>query len=730
MEKIIKIKVAPGIYWVEVPEADIRILCGSPADSVKHLLAKGLIKSFENQGVNFESGPNCILLYDTAVQNGQFCNLSEFPVLQMLYRQGMIIPNHPNNKGQKPCLIGNQTQLKAQLEYIYRGNYGLVSEEELIEAGCKPDQAKEIHRMKLKFAFGKMIPSNDFFDIKELEEKEIEIKNNVFINRLAVNSFKISFEDSSVEINLNLLPEEDYRPPYSLGFRNIDRHHFTIIHSGDGDGWDIHQPCMGSIIIYNSDVFLIDAGPNILTTLNSLGISISEVKGVFHTHCHDDHFNGLTALIQADHKLIYYATPIVRASVSKKLSALMSVQDDILEKYFIIRDLKFDKWNEVGGLEVKPLLSPHPVETSNFFFRVIADGDYKTYYHMADTSSFEVLENMVTENENEPGISSDFLKRTKKNYQIPADIKKIDIGGGLIHGQAVDFEYDQSKKIILSHTDKELTRNEKMIGSRASFGLEEVLIESNTNQIIRSAKKYLKSYFENIDQDDLEDLLNCPIERFNAGSILLKKGHDNKYLYLTLTGNIEVIVKDSNSTQLMSAGTFVGEMGALLNEPRRKTYIASSYVWALKIPANMYQNFVEKHDLKKELLKSRTNRGFLSSSKVFQKVSSSGAIHRVAKNLERKSVKKGQDIPELNKECLLILIDGEIELIKNNETVEVLEIGSICGESNIISSNKSQIYNINVRKDTEYGVIDASFIKDIPSVMWTLLEIYQKRKSL
>jgi hemerythrin len=730
MDKIIKIKVAPGIDWVEFPGADLRILCGSPADAVKHLLAKGLIKTFESNGISYESGPNCILLYDTAVQNGQFCNLGEFPVLQMLYRQGMIIPNHPNNKGQKPSLIGNRTQLDAQLEYIYRGNYGLVSEEELISAGCTKEEAKEIFRMKLKFAFGKIISSDEFFNIIELADQEIEIKNGVKMKRLALNKFQFSYQGESVEIDLNLAAEENYKPPYSLGFRNIERNHFTVIHSGDGDGWDIHQPCMSSVIIYNSDVYLIDAGPNILTTLNSLGISISEVKGVFHTHCHDDHFNGLTTLIQADHKIIYYATPIVRASVSKKLSALMSVDDDILEKYFLIQDLTFDEWNQFGGLEVKPLLSPHPVETSNFYFRVIADGDYKTYYHMADTSSFEVLEKMVTDDENAPGISAEKLKEIKINYQLSANIKKIDIGGGLIHGQAEDFEHDESGKVILSHTSKDLTSTEKMIGSRASFGLEEILIKSNTNQIIRYAKKYLQSYFENVDHHDLEDLLNCPLQRFNAGSIILKKGHDNSYLYLTLTGNIEVIVKGATSTQFMSAGSFVGEMGALLNEPRKKTYIASSYVWALKIPANMYQDFVNKHQLKNELLNSRTNRGFLASVKVFKDVSSSGAIHRVAKNLRRLNIKKGQKIPELNNESLIILVKGSIELIKNNQVIEVLESGSVCGETNIIDSTKSKNYEINVTEDSEYAIIDAQFIRNIPSVMWTLFAIYQHRKGL
>ena len=78
MSKLKKIKVTEGIYWVEVPEAQLYILCGCPEDSIKHLMKRGLIVTQEKNGVNFETGPNVILLSDIAVQNGHFSNLSEF----------------------------------------------------------------------------------------------------------------------------------------------------------------------------------------------------------------------------------------------------------------------------------------------------------------------------------------------------------------------------------------------------------------------------------------------------------------------------------------------------------------------------------------------------------------------------------------------------------------------------------------------------------------------------
>ncbi|MEL0021445.1 MAG: hypothetical protein VW709_16385, partial [Rickettsiales bacterium] len=135
MSKIKRMEVIRGVYWVEVPEAGLYMLCGCPEDSVKHLIQRRLIVPTSENGVHFETGPNAILLSDVALQNGKFCNLAEFPVLQMLYRQGMIIPGHPNNKGVKPLILGSKEQVASQMEYIYRGNYGLVSKEEMMTAG-------------------------------------------------------------------------------------------------------------------------------------------------------------------------------------------------------------------------------------------------------------------------------------------------------------------------------------------------------------------------------------------------------------------------------------------------------------------------------------------------------------------------------------------------------------------------------------------------------------------
>ena len=376
MAAIRKISVSTGIFWVEIPDADLRLLCGCPVDSVKHLLRMGLIQSTEVNGTECQTGPNAILLSDLAVQNGRPCNRSEFPVLQMLYKQGMIVPDHPGNTGMRPLLMGSSAQVPAQMEYLFRGNYGLASHEELIEAGVAPAQAHELMRMKLAFAFGRIMPTEELIESLIVTRSPVAIRNGVTIRRLRTNVFEIAYLDERVEVDLNLAAGAAYECPYTLDKHVLARDYFSVVHTGDGDGWDMNRPTMGSIVLFQGRVYLVDAGPNIDYALTALGIGVNEIDGIFHTHCHDDHQAGLTTLIRGDRRIAYYAAPMVRASVFKKLSKVMRVPESEFARLFDVRDLVIDEWNDIEGLEVKPILSPHPVETTIMYFKVMWEGGY------------------------------------------------------------------------------------------------------------------------------------------------------------------------------------------------------------------------------------------------------------------------------------------------------------------------------------------------------------------
>ncbi|HEY9595614.1 MAG TPA: cyclic nucleotide-binding protein, partial [Spirochaetia bacterium] len=188
-----KQRVTNGVYWVEIPEADLFVLCGCPADSVKHLMKAGLIVEREKDGVAAQTGPNAILLSDTMIQKGNFSNLAEFPFFQMLYMQGMILPDHPNNTGRKPMLIGLEDQVQSQSAYIYRGTYGLANHDEIVQSGAPPQLANDLIRIKRWFAFDNIRRTEDLLDLRIVDTPALELRGGAFVRRRGFNLYEFIY---------------------------------------------------------------------------------------------------------------------------------------------------------------------------------------------------------------------------------------------------------------------------------------------------------------------------------------------------------------------------------------------------------------------------------------------------------------------------------------------------------------------------------------------------------
>lgn len=726
MGKISKIKVAEGMYYVSIPDAGVYILCGCPADSVKHLMKRGLIQNVEAEGVGFETGPNAILLSDELIQHGRFANLSEFPILQIFYRQGRIIPGHPNNTGIKPALIGSRKQVEAQMEYIYRGNYGLVSEEEMMAAGASADDAKAWMRLKLKFAFGKIRRMEEYLDLVVVENELQEIRNRVFARRLKVNQFEISYGQESVRVDLSSPAQSFYQPSYVLGFHHIKRDYFAILHSGEGDGWDPNRPAMASIIIFQGKVYLIDAGPNIMHSLNALGISINEISGIFHTHAHDDHFCGLPALMRSDHRIHYYATRLVRASVMKKLAALAMTSEEEFDHYFEFHDLEMGQWNDIDTLEVKPVFSPHPVETTVMLFRTLDHNGYRTYAHFADIASLSLLRRMITADPEAPGLSQELYNEVCANYLEPVDLKKLDIGGGMIHGNAEDFAHDKSGKILLAHTALPLTNRQKEIGSGAPFGTVDVLIPAHQDYVRSYAYHYLSSYFPTVSESKLRVLLNCPVVKFNPETLILKAGRKAECVHLVLTGQVEVIRTKSGVYSTLTTGGLLGEYTALTGKASLETYRAANFVQALRIPLDLYAMFVKNNGLLDEMLRLQDIRSFLYTSRLFGDGLTCTRQNAIAGAINTSTGTNGEALKPCTEPMLCLVKSGKVELLVGDRLIESLGPGDVFNESTVLFDTPC-LFKAKAAKDSTIYTIPDAVLSDIPIVRWKLLEMYEKR---
>jgi len=725
MAAIRKIAVSAGIYWVEIADADVRLLCGCPVDAVKHLAKKGFVARVERDGIEFETGPNAILLSDLAIQGGRVCNYAEFPVLQMLYLQGMLVPGHPNNSGSLPMLIGSRRQVDAQMAYIFRGNYGLASEQELLESGVAAPLAHELMRMKRAFAFGRIRPTEELLQPLYVEDAPVEIGGGVTVSRSGLNLFRIAYQGEHVDVDLTLAPGETYECSYKLESHLLRRDYFSVVHSGDGDGWDINRPTMSSIVLFQGRVYLIDAGPNVQASLDALGIGVNEIDGVFQTHCHDDHFAGLTQLMCCDRRIPYFAVPMVRATVAKKLAAMLGGAELEFRDFFEVRDLLLDEWNEIDGLEVKPVLSPHPVETTCFRFRVFWEGGYRTYAHLADIASFEVLHGMLSADDDDAGISAERLATTRRDYAEPANVKKIDIGGGLIHGEAADFHGDASDRLVLAHTHRRLTEQERAIGSGAPFGTVDVLIEGVTDQLRRYAFDYLRAYFPTVQMHWIRQLMNNQIVTVNPEALLIKEGQAASDAFLILSGSAEMLSTKAKGGYVLFGGSMLGEMSALLGTNAEDAYRAISFVQALRVPRDIYRDFVIRNSLYRDIVQSRQESDFLRSSSLFAEGVSGLTLNRLVQASQLQTFDDGSEC-EPPESMLLLIHSGSALLEKPDGSAELLSAGSYFGLGPL-GGTAHRGSKIRFRERTKTYALPLELAGSLPVVRWKLIETYRRR---
>lgn len=468
-------RIQPGSYYLQVPEAGLRLLAGTPPDSIKHLRALGFVGEQTLDGVVCETGPNAILLGEKLAQKGEVANLSEFPVLHMLYKQGLGIPGHPGQKRfGRPKMIGAAKDLAAQAEYIKRGNYGLYRAEEYDALQLPAEEGKLYLDLKRQFAYGRFLETGDLMALLVLE-KALDLGGGVSLERLGENRFAVAYGEERVELDLNLQKGESFQPSYQLPKFKLPQAKFAVVHLGDGDGWDHLRPCLSSLLVYKNRYYLIDAGPFVWRNLKAFGLAPKDIEGMFLTHVHDDHFGGFYALLKKHPELKVFATPRIFLSLLKKYAALTGQQEGRLRAKIAFEPLIPGKWNRVGGLEAKALPSAHPIDTTLFVFRAKGPEGYKTYGHLTDIANRKVLDTFAQAVPDQEAFAS-FHRALIEIYDEPLDLKRVDVGGGFVHGEAEDFAQDRSGELLLSHTSEPLDPTTYPFGTQPEFGGHHLLI--------------------------------------------------------------------------------------------------------------------------------------------------------------------------------------------------------------------------------------------------------------
>lgn len=725
MPKIIKKNVTAGVVWIEVSEAELYLCCGCPADVVKHLKKAGLISRVGNDKWPCENGPNAILLSDTTIQNGKLANLSEFVIMHMLYLQGIMIPGHPNQNKFEPIIIGYPEQVSRQIRYVTIGNHGLETNEEIIEAGFSLEQAKKIRATKLHYSGGAIKPTDELIHTRMLDDQQVEIKNGVFLLRTGINKFDLLYKEERVEIDISLTGRVQYETPYNLQHTMLQPSYFSVTHTGEGNGWDEHRPCMASIIHHGGKNYLIDAGPNILNNLEYLGLGLSEIDGIFLSHNHDDHFSGITDLLNVEHKLNLYCTRLIRKTAEKKLNALFHSKLDLLGIAFNCIDLEFDVWNNVDGLEVMPTYSPHTVETSVFKFKTRYQNKEKTYLHLADTINFAEFDKIIA---NAPDLFSESDREyVQCSYLATVNLKKLDVGGGMIHGHLSDYKDDLSEKILMAHTTDEISGTDERFFN-ARFGETDHLIFDYEYDFMKErSKAYLKNYFSDLPDDEIEVLASFPVAGYSPGEDIITE-NDKDSVFLIVSGLVG-FCNESGLEERIEAGNFIGYSKTLFRRKNPDRYFAIGYVRCLQISEVYLDTFIKMESLSADLNARQNLIDAMSDSYIVYYSLSNAMFFELTENSEVVEIPNHDFMDDHLSSNLYILQEGSIKVIYEDKfSVDIYQHQHFGGLNLLQEYRRAQrfVFATKVKAIS----IPVENLNRMPKLLWRIMELEEMRYQL
>ena len=604
MTQLIHRAVANGTHWVSIPHLRKNLLIGCPPNAVKHLVAQGLLRHPDHGRTPPSSsdatpldplhamaahGLHAVVLADRHWHADGPANMAEFPMLHALY----ALPQEA-----RPILVGHPEQLRAQTEYIMRGHYGLQSEAELRElGGLSTAQARQVMRMKLFFSGGTQYRADELFDLRPLVgAAPIELLPNVWLQRVAPSVLRIDHGGEHLEIDLHQRVGP-LRPTVELVPRACPPTGFAVTHIGQGDGWSPDVPSMSSLITWQGKHYLVDAGPEALLCLRALGLCVHDIEGIFQTHCHDDHIAGLLDLMRSSRRIRFFAPAMVSASVMRKLCALAVMPQRDVAQYFAVEDLALERWNDIDGLRVRPFLSPHPVETTAYTFLARTAGGTRSYSHLADLCSLQHLREMAEGSQ--PVLTSASLRRVLQNYWRPASVKKIDIGGGLVHGDARDFRGDHSGKIVLAHTSRVLDADELAIGQRLAFGERDELLAWTAQERTQHMVHRLQTVWPNVPQAALAPWLADGVLHLPSHTLI----HEHlDHVLVLISGRVLSHDPDQGRFRTLSAGHRLGEADALgLATQSGLCHRTQSPVQALRLSHRDYLSWIDTWGLRGSL---------------------------------------------------------------------------------------------------------------------------------
>ncbi|MCZ6675941.1 MAG: cyclic nucleotide-binding domain-containing protein [Candidatus Poribacteria bacterium] len=598
------IEICPASFLFKVPKAGVSWILNPWPDISKFLIQQGL--SF-----------NGIFCSDLHMQKGVSCNLIEFPLLHMMFNQGMIF------RRERPCLVGTLHQLHLASEGFRRGLYGFYDVSEL--EGCDLSEG-EMHALMREikgFALGERIKEADeLLDLVPLvplgEHPTPDQATNyrgLRIWKKGINVFGFEWQGEQVTIDCNLREGEEYTPPLKIDVKNIPYTLYQIIDTGEEDGFS-QKSCMHTVIQWRDKIICIDLPMNVSYLLDKISVSRTEIDAVIFTHNHDDHIGELSMLLQMDKKVTVICPRIVWKSIVLKAATVFGMSADEFAGYFDYRPIRYGRENEIDyfGLRIEAHPSIHSVPCAIYRMRGIVNREWKVYSHLSDILNFHRCRTLIQSGH----LSQKRFDDYREFLLEPATVKKIDVGTGFgnedfsVHGSWKDFLADPSEHIVLAHIQREQLDETATVAvgqvavAGSSRDISERLSHTYQDKYRERALKYLADYLFTLLEDNIKKglieesqiraylgiLADNEIRLIQPNTPFLKMGEQSTFVDMVISGVGSVWIRkgeDLVRIANVNAGDLIGDMGVLQEIPRTASIRADTYMNVLRIPGPLFR---------------------------------------------------------------------------------------------------------------------------------------------
>lgn len=557
--------------------------------------------------------------------------------------------------------------------------------------------------------------------------------NGVVVRRAENLGFFI-YENFNLMANLPWSIEYNIR--YDIGQRlalPFEAPDFAITCLGPSHGFDPKDNTSGFILWLSGRGIMIDPPVNSTEWLRASNVNPKLITHVILTHCHADHDAGTFQKILEENTITIHTTKTVMDSFLRKYSAMTQISSDRLRDLFYFKKILINEPIYIEHGEFIFHYALHSIPTIGFKMRYQNQSFVYSSDHLNDPKQIK----KIAEN----NIFSQGRLQALIDFPWESNIIYHEAGIPPLHTPIqylVSLPREIQKKITVYHISEKDFPKEGHELRLAKFGMENTLFPEIEKNKFAQAISILDvmvhvDLFSNFSASKARDFLALVEKRrYKKGEKIIEKGTMGNEFYMIASGVVSILGTESSFEKKLEKYDYFGESSLVTEQPRAAEAIAETDVDLLLIDKKTFFYFIEGTQLEKtlqHLAKTRQSNSWdvLNHSPVFNAMTSYQKnqieliMHKYNFIKNEKLLFHGQT----DYYCY-ILIEGEVDTIKNGRKIKKDQTGSFIGDVYAVEKRRPISVDVFARSNGSAYKIDskemAEFLHNNPGVYMRLLQ--------